>query len=810
LLIENLIRDARYALRVFSQSPGFAAIVVLTLAFGIGANTAIFSLVDATILRPLPYAGADRIMALSEADRQRNDLTVSWPDFVDWRSQSNSFSDLAALRGINFNLTGNSQAERLHGLRVSASLLSVLGVRPQLGRDFSNSDDQPGAAPVVIISNQLWQRRFAGDATIIGRKINLDGRLYGVAGVLPPTFRFLYARDAYIPIGLDADKEPNRGVRDVPRVLGRLKPNVSIGSAISEMKTIAQRLARAYPEYDNGVEATLRPFAELVSAPARTGLLTLSIGVGFLLLIACSNVASLLLARARSRQLEISIRVAVGANRRRLTSQLLTESGLLAAAGAVAGCALAAAILPLLVNLVPVDQGEMEQYVRATVNLRVLSFTVCLTVFTTLLCGLLPAWRMSPASPDSLRSSTRATGTGFHKLSIRNLLVVSQIALAVVLLVGAGLLTQSLLRLLNTGLGFRPDQLLTVRLKLPSTHYPDNPERATFFAALIDRIDAIPDIVKASAATCVPLAGKDCWPSAFLIEGQPTPRSGDMLHAHFNAIEPGYLQAMQIPLLRGRDLNQHDDLNSERVILINQSFARKFFPREEPIGRRIREGYGGNKNIYQIVGVIGDVRRDSPDVPPVPEVSLAASQVGPDALELVIRTHLREPLRMFPEIIRAARQLDPDVPLYDFRNMAWYVDYQTTNRRFPALLLSGFAALALLLASIGLYGLISYLVAQRTKEFGIRLALGAQTSAVTGMIMKQGLRLVAAGLTVGLAGAWAITRFISALLFDVQPHDGLTLVSISCLLAAVAAVACWLPARRAARIDPILALRLGQ
>ena len=661
-----------------------------------------------------------------------------------------------------------------------------------------------------MLSNELWKRRFGSNANIIGRNINLDSREYAVAAVLPASFRFLYARDVYVPIGLDADKEPNRGVRDVARVLARVKSDVSIGMATSEVKTISHRLEQAYPEYDGGVEATVRPFAELVAAPARRGLLTLSIAVGLLLLIACANVAGLLVSRAESREREMAIRVAVGAGRGRLIAQLLTESGLLAFAGAAAGCALAAAVLPPLALLVPTDQGEMEQYVRPALNLGVLGFIVCLTALTTVLCGLVPAWRMSPTDADPLRSGTRATSGGFQKLSLGNLLVTAQIALAVVLLVGAGLLVQSLLRLRNTNIGFRADHLLTVRLKLPSNRYPDDGRRSAFFNRLIDEIDALPGVVKASGATCLPFSGKDCWPSVFLVEGQPPPRGENMLHAHFNAVGPGYLRTMRIPLLRGRDLSERDDLKSARVVLVNESFARQFFPRSDAIGKRILEGYGDNKNAYRIVGVIGDARRESPDIPAAPEAFMTVGQIGPDALELVMRTDLPNPLQTAPEVARAARRLDPDVPLYDFRSMEWYFDYQTTNRRFPTLLLSGFAGLAMLLASLGLYGLISYVVAQRTKELGIRIALGAQRSEVISMVMKQGLRLVVAGLLAGLAGAWAMSRFIAALLFGIRSSDSLTFVEISCLLMAVAALACWLPARRAAAVDPAVTLRVDQ
>ena len=467
----------------------------------------------------------------------------------------------------------------------------MLGVHPLLGRDFLDSDDRPGAVPVVMLSNALWKRRFGSDPGIIGRNINLDDRTYVVAGVLPPDFRFLYARDAYVPIGLEADKEPNRGVRSVARVLARLKPNASIQTAASELKTVAHRLEEAYPDYDGKVQATVRPFTEPVAAPARRGLLTLSIGVGFLLLIACANVASLLLARASSRQREIAIRVALGAGRRRLISQLLTESALLAFAGAAAGLATAAVALPLLSLLVPVDQGEMEQYVRATLNLRVLSFTVFLTVVTTLACGLVPARRMSPTGPDPLRSGTRATSAGFRKLSLRSLLVTMQIALSVILLVGAGLLAQSLLRLLNTSMGFRADHLLTARLKLPSRRYPDNAGRSAFFDALINQLDTIPGV---RGQRCnVPAA---YWKGllAFRIPHRRTTTSppGEYVPLAFQRCRTGLFEDHANPSHPRKRSNEHYDLHSEQVVLVNQSFVRKFFSgnHNDPVGRRIPGG----------------------------------------------------------------------------------------------------------------------------------------------------------------------------------------------------------------------------
>lgn len=806
--LQNLFRDLKYALRVLSRNPGFSLVVVSTLALGIGTNTAIFSLVDATILHPLPYPDPDRLMALSEANRKGEDVMISWPDFEDWH-QATSFRAIVAVGGVNLNLTGSGNPERLHGLRVSASFLSTLGVHPMLGRDFNDSDDKPGALPVAILSNELWVRRFGSDPRIVASNLHLDARTYSVIGVLGPGFRFPYSRDIYIPIGLDADKQPNRGVRSVARVIARLRPGISVRAAAAELARISRQLERTYPEFDDGIHATMRPFAELVVEPAERALLALSASVLFVLLIACANVTSLLLSRAKIRQREMATRLALGANRRRVISQLLTETGVLAFAGAIAGCAVAAAALPALSFLAPLAEGEMEQYVRPTLSWPVLIFTLGLALFTTLLVGVAPAMRMSGGAVAGQIGARAAIG-GFKRLSFQNSLVAAQIAIAMVLLTASGLLLQSLLRLLNTNPGFQPEHLLTARLKLPSTQYGSVAQRSSFFLNLIDRIDAIPGVANASGATCLPFAGKDCWPSTFEIEGQPVTRAEDTPHVHFNAIAPGYLKTMQIPFISGRDFSEQDDVDHERVALVNERFVRQFFSHSDPIGRKIFEGYGKQKNAYRIVGVVGDARRDSPDSPPVAEVFLALPQVGPDAFELVIRSPLRNPALLAPEIIRATRQLDPDVPLYDVRTMKWYVDYQTADRRFPTFLLSIFAGVATLLAAIGLYGVISYLVSQRTKELGIRMALGAQTADIARMVMNQGLRLVTAGLLIGLCGAWATTRFIAALLFATHPNDPLTLATSCALFITVAAAACWLPAHRAAALDPAQSLRVDQ
>jgi putative ABC transport system permease protein len=803
---ENFTQDVRYGLRQLRRSPGFTAVSVVTLALGIGANTGIFSLIDAIVLRPLPYPQADRLVALQEANRKGRGYSLSWLDFVDWREQNRSFTSMAAIQGGTATLTGVGAAERLQALKVSFPFFSILGVHPLLGRDFRDSDDRPGAAPVGILSYKLWAQRFGSDPHVIGRTIEVDGNAGTVIGVLPADFRFLYSADIYWPIGLVAKDQGGRGNHPGILAIGKLRPGVSLAAARSEMAAIAGRIEKAYPASNDGIIASLSPFAEMVTAAAQSTLLTLWVAVGFLLLIACANVANLLLARAATRDREMTLRVSLGARRSRLILQLLTESGILAVCGAAAGCVIAIAMLPLVLRLFP---AELREYVQVGVNLRVLGFSLLLTFLTTVLFGVVPAYRLSPRQADpSLRSGMRSTAAGFQKLSLRSFLVTGQIALALVLLAGAGLLVESLVRLERVNPGFRPERVLAARLSLPHTAYPHTAQQTAFADRTLARIDSIPGVLGASGSYCLPLDLHGCWSSVFVIEGRPVPQAKDLPNAHFNGIEPGYLKTMGIPLIRGRDFDEQDGPGSPMVLLVNEAFAREYFPHEDPLGKRAKQDFPEGKTPYAtIVGVIGDVRRDELDQPAAPEAYEALRQMGPDYMNLVVRTALPNPLSVVPELRRALAELDPDVPLFDVRSMNYYVAEQEAGRRFPMLLLAAFAGIALLLAVVGLYGLLSFLVTQRTHELGIRLALGAHRRDIRGMVMSQGMRHVLAGLILGLGGAWVLTRFLVDLLFATQPNNVWTYLGVSCLLAVVAAMACWLPARRAGSVDPMVALR---
>ncbi len=788
-------------MRALTHSRGFSAVVILTLAIGVGANTAIFSLVDAVVLRPLPYPDANRIVTLSETNRKGEEMMASWLDFTDWRDQSRSFSGMAAIQANSVNFTGhgvgNGEAIRLYVLSCSHTFFSLVGVHPVLGRDFLAPDDRPGAIPVALLSNSLWKERFGADPHVLGRSIDLSGRTYTIIGVLPASFRFYYPGDLYVPIGLYARSQGTRADRYGTLVVGKVRPDVALATAAREMETIAGRLQQSYPASNGGITVRLHPLTELITGPIRRPLFVLWSAVCFVLLIACANVANLLLARAVSRQREITVRIALGAGRGRLISQLLTESAALAISGAIAGCAIAAAVLPLMVRLLPI---ELSRFVHIGINPRILGFTLLLTVLTTALFGLIPAYRTSGLNPaHSLGSGTRTTGANFSKLSATGLLVTTQIALAFMLLIGACLLAQSLMRLDQVNPGFRTDHLLTARL---------NPGANRDVDKLIDKVNSVSGVLGTTAVACLPLAGKDCWFSLFLIEGRPIPRVENVPGAPSNVIAPGYLKTMGIPLLRGRDFSAHDDANSPPVILVNERFARKFFPGEDPIGKRIKPGSPQEMNAYAtIVGVIGDVRREQLDQPATPEFLRPMGQTPASSIDLLVRTISPNPLVAAPAVRRAVAEVAPDTPLYFVRSMEFYINYETQSRRFPTFLLSAFAGIAVLLATVGLYGLLSFLVAQRTKELGIRLALGAQSADLMRMVMQQGLGLVIAGLVVGLAGAWELVRVIGALLFATAPNDALVFAAVSCLLLFVAALACWFPARRATKVDPLSALR---
>jgi putative ABC transport system permease protein len=804
--VETTIQDLEYAWRTLRHRPFFSAVVILTLAVGIGANAAIFSLVNGVVLRPFPYPALERLVDITELDTVGRNISVSWQDFQDWRVQVHGLTSLAAMQGRNVTLTGRGQAERMQVMRVSAPFFSLLGVRPLLGRDFQESDDRAGAAPTVLISHSLWQTRFGGDPHAVGRGADLDGVSYTIVGVLP-AFPTPYPADLYLPIGMNGDQEMGgRGNHPGIEVLARLRSGVSPADAGREMRDIARRLQQQYPETNSGVSAGVRRFTDSVIGPARGSLFSLWGAVALVLLIACANVASLLLARAAARDREIAIRAAMGAGRGRILRQLLTESLLLAVLGSIAGLGLAWAIRPLILAVLPAD---IRLFARIPLDGYAIGFTALLAIVTTVLFGLAPALRLARHDPDrTLRAGGRVASAGFRGFSMRGLLVAGQVALAFVLLAGAGLLIKSLVRLSEVDPGFRTDHVLTMRLRLPAAGYPTVAKQTAFADEVWRRIRAIPGVVGASGVFCLPLDPNGCWASIFLIDGRPLPRRDDLPNALFNAVGPDYLRSLGARLIEGREFDERDGPGTPLVLLVNQAFARKYFPNEDPVGKRIKQGYPEDKTPYAtIVGVMGDVRRQELDHAAQPEAFQAIRQAGPDFMNVLVRTSLPDPASLVRAIREEVASLDPGIPLFEIRTMDYYLDAQQAGRRFPMLLLSAFAALALFLAGIGLYGLLGFLVTQRTPEIGIRLALGAQAASVTVMMLQQGACLVIGGLAAGIVASLATTRLLSSLLFGVPPRDWPTLAAAAAALALAGALACWLPSRRAARIDVLTALR---
>lgn len=804
--VENCSRDLRYALRVLGRNRGFSIVVMLSLALGIGANTAIFSLVDALVLRPLPYRDAQLLMVLSETNRSNEEMMASLPDFTAWRNQSQSFSNMAAVEGSNLTLTGSGQAARLLGRTVSPSFLKILGVHPLLGRDFSDEDNRPGAAATAILSYELWQRQFGGDRHILGRALDLDGRTATVIGVLSSSFRFRYGGDIYLPIGPEEQSQTEREDRYGTLVIAKLKDGVTIAAARNEMDMIARQLQTAYPGSNSGINVIVRPLSELIAGSLRATVLAIWIAAGLLLLLVCANIANLQLAKAAAGRRELSIRVALGAPRQRLLMQTLLESGILVACGTITGCALAYISLPILTALLPFD---IRLYVHAVINIRAIEFTVLAALITTVLTGLFSGMNISlDAGWELVKSGSRAVSAGFRRFSGRSALITSEIAIAAILLIGAGLLLKSLERLEDTNPGFQTGRLLTARLTLPADRYRTRKSQVDIFNRLVESVNAIPGVVSASRTACMPLAGKGCGTSTFQIEGRPLTQRQDLPSAQSNAIGVGYLKTMDIPLLRGRSFTVQDDAQRKPVVLVNRRFVEKYFAHEDPIGKRIWVGAAeSHPPLATIVGVIGNVRREQLDEPAPPEITEAIRQRGGIFQQLVVRMRSENTSEIAAAVRKAVANIDANIPVFDVRTMDWYVDNQTSGRRLPAVLTVIFGITALLLATIGLYGLLAFLVAQRTQEMGVRIAVGARSVDLLRMVIGEGLRLVLLGLALGILGSLAASRILAGLLFGTSATDAWVFIGVSILLMTVAMIACWIPARRTMKLDAMQALR---
>jgi len=810
--IEALRGDLTYAARMLRKNPGFAAAAVITLALGIGANTAIFSVCNAVLFKPLPYAEPSRIVTLSERQRDGTLGDVAPANFVDWRDANRSFSGMAAARASSFApsfiLGGQSEASRLAGDSVTSSFFSVLGVQFMLGRNFLPDEDRPGQNRVAILSYAAWSERFGADRDIAGKTITLDDKSYTVVGVLPAGFQFgataadFQARsqvDIWVPMALD----PQRLQRNAHmlHVIARLKPGVKLARAQAELDILAANLAQQYPEQnkDKGIVAV--PLADQVTGSVRMALETLLGAVGLVLLIACANVANLLLNRAAARQKEMAVRIALGASRGRLAQQLLTESLLLASLGGIAGFILALAAIAALTPQLPAD---LSRAAGIAVDTRMLIFTAVISLVTGILFGLGPLfgpWRESAG--ESLKQNNR-TSTG-NQTRLRSGLAVAQIAIAITLLIGAGLMVKSFWALVHVAPGFRSDSILTARLSLPRSRYADNGQIAAFERVLRENLHGRPGIQSAGFATYVPLSGLDNG-SSFLIEGRPPLPTGTYNMSQYRPVSPGYLETIGIPLLQGRSFTVADTGESPWVVIINDSMARAYWPSENPIGQRLQ--FGPGEKWRTVIGVVGDVLHEGLDGEAKAELYVPVEQswnIESDPT-IVVRTTL-ESGASAAELRGVVSAIDPSIPVDRVETMQQLVSGSVAQPRFRTIVLTAFSLLALVMASIGIYGVMNYLVIQRTREFGIRLSLGATPSDVLRLVLRRAALLIGAGTCLGLAGSALLVRFIANLLFGTDPLDPLTFAAVPILLAAVALAASYIPARRATRIDPIVALR---
>ncbi|HEX7049876.1 MAG TPA: ABC transporter permease [Longimicrobiales bacterium] len=809
--MDTILRDLRYAARQLLKRPGFTAIAVLALALGIGANTAVFSVVDAVLLEPLPFKEPERLMVLWEQETavpDRPPEPTSAATFQDWRAQSRTFDELAAWVYSGFALTGAGEPEEIGTVRASANLFRLLGVEPALGRAFLPEEEQPGRHRIVILSHGLWQRRFGGDPGILGRSLTLDGEPYAVVGVMPAGFRFPDDDDVgmWVPLSYLPYELRSRGQR-MFNVVGRLAADATLEQAQNEMSTIAGRLAVQYPEAHRGWDVLVQPAREVVIGETRPALLVLLGAVAFVLLIACANVASLLLARAADRQREIAVRSALGASRRRLVRALLVESGLVALLGGAAGLLLAVWGLDLILALAP--EG-LPRWNVIRIDGDVLAFTTFAAAATALLAGLAPALNASRAAPASaLREGSDRTTEGAGGRRLRHAMIVAEVALSIVLLVGAGLLIRSFHRLSNVDPGFDADHLLAAAIFLPDNRYPDDARQIHFFESLLERVRSLPGVTSVGAVTTLPMnpVGID-HDMPFRVPGTPEALADPLPQADFRIASEGYFRTMGIPLLRGRGFTARDRADAPCVIVVNETFVQRFLPPgSDPLRESVVIGDDPGDPACDIIGVVGNVRHRGLDAVPRPEFYVAFRQVySYGTLTLAVRT-TRDPLALAQAVKEQVFALDPALPVAELATMDALVADSVADRRFHLSLLGAFAALAVILAASGIYGVISYTVAQRTREIGIRIALGARRGEVLRAVLGQGARLAALGAAFGLAGALLLTRSLAGMLYEVSPTDPLTFGGVAAVLAAIALLASWLPARRAARVDPMVALR---
>jgi len=814
--MHGLWQDLNQAVRMLAKKPGFTLIAVVTLALGIGANTAIFSVVNAVLLRPLPFPNADRLVAISENSLEANDLSVTYPDYLDWRAEQSVFDDMSARLPTGGIISGANEPERVIGRLVTASFFPTLGVQPMLGRAFTEAETNPGAPAAMVISHGLWQRQFGGATDAIGKSITYNGEPWTVIGVMPAWFDF-YGRtninnDIFVPLGrLNWNQEfmQDRNSHTVS-VTARLKPDVSIEQAQSQLSAIAARLASQYPASNTGVSATTRSFLDDYVGDARQSLRVVFAAVAFMLLIACANVANLMLARATTRRREIALRLALGASRWRIVRQLLTESLILSLLGGAFGVLLATWGVNLLSRL---NTGDLSRMDEVSIDGRVLGFTFLITLFVGILSGLFPALQNSRFDlNEALKQGNRISSAGSGG-RLRRSLVAAEVALALMLLVGAGLVVRSFDRLTSVEPGFEPRNVLTFRMRLPDGKYKEASQTFAFCRDAMSRVSVLPGVESVAVATGFPVGR--ATDSGYLVEGQAEPLPGREPHSLRQDVSEDYHNTLKIPLIEGRLFNAHDTEESPLVVIVDQEFVARSFPNQaarEVLGKRLRFG-GEGDGWREIVGVVGHVKQRGLNEESQAQIYRPWTQITPKwranltrATDMIVKTSV-DPVGLIGAIKREIRLIDKDQPIAQVQTLDDKLGDSVAPQKFTLLLLGLFALIALALASAGIYGVMSYAVTQRTQEIGVRMALGAQQLDVLKLIVRQGMRLVVIGAGIGLAGAFATTRLMASLLFEVTAKDPITFAVVTVVLAIVALAACYIPARRATKVDPLVALR---
>jgi putative ABC transport system permease protein len=806
--MDSLLRDLKFSARSLLKHKTFTAVAVLTLAIGIGANTTIFSAVDALLLHPFSFPNQDRLVVVYEQNRavgiQRGEVAPG--NFVEWRDQNQTSEQLIAIQQKAFDLSDGAHPERFPGYGVTAGFFDALGVKAARGRALLTEDSEPGSEQVVVLKHSFWQQHFNGDPGIVGKSISLNRKQFTIVGVMPADFNYPYnSGEMWTPMIFNAEEQKDRGDHYL-RVIGLLKPGVSLVQAQTDLRAVAQRAQQQFPETNAGRDASVVTLTDDAVRGARTGVPIAMGAVVFVLLIACANVANLMLVRAASRQRETAVRLALGSSRARLIRQALTESVLIGLLGGAFGLLISIWSIAALAHGIPPGFSKfIPGWNRLGINLMVVAFTFGVSMLVGIIAGLAPVWHSTRTNlNDALKAGGRSDSSGSSHSRLKSALIVSEVALSLVLLIGAGLMVRSFVEMLGADLGITSEKVLAVQISLPAESYADNSKKLALYQQLLGRVSALPGVAKAGAVTIVPFSSNDTS-SNFQIVGRTPFTQGQEPDAQMRVSTPEYFEAIGTALRRGRLYNAQDDANATRVIVVSEAFAKKFFPGEEPIGQRINFG-GDEKQAPAIIGVVADVTNNDVDEWPDPTVYQPYSQNPRLTMNLVIRGS-QDPTRIASAVRNEVQALDPNLPVSNIKTVGEMFDERISPKRLMTYILAVFGLIALLLASVGIYGVMSYAVTQRTQEIGVRMALGAQALDVLKLVIKNGMTMAFVGVAIGLAGAYALTRLLANLLFKVTPTDLVTFAGVTIALIVVALFACYIPARRATKVDPLVALR---